>query len=160
MDFPNDSQMTITDSEYTLDLSSFSHLKSFECGDSCFNSVNRFIVSGLNQLESIRIGVNSFVLTKNTYTKILNREFHLRNCSSLTELTIGQNSFSDYYVFELENLPNLKSISIGSSSLESFNFYYVENVEFINLPSLETLDFGHSSFYYVRSIRLESLMIE
>ena len=160
MVFPNDSHMTITDSEYTLDLSSFSHLKSFECGDNCFNSVNRFVVSGLSQLESIQIGINSFVLSKRIYTKILNREFHLTNCSSLTELTIGRYSFSDYQIFELNNLPNLKSVSIGSFSSESFNFYYVENVEFINLPSLETLDFGHSSFYYVRSIRLESLMIE
>ena len=156
MDFPNDSQMTIIDSEYTLDLSSFSHLKSFECGDSCFNSVNRFVVSGLSQLESIQIGINSFTVIKNSYSERMNGEFHLTNCSSLTELTIGRYSFSDYQIFELNNLPNLKSVSIGSFSSESFNFYYVENVEFINLPSLETLDLGHSCFHHAHSVRFES----
>ena len=81
-----------------MDLSSFSQLKSFECGDERFNSVSRFIIDGLGQLESIQIGVNSFTLAKNTYNKKLNREFHLRNCSSLTELSIGRYSFSDYHV--------------------------------------------------------------
>ena len=138
-----------------MDLSSFSQLKSFECGDERFNSVSRFIIDGLGQLESIQIGVNSFTLAKNSYDKKLNREFHLRNCSSLTELSIGRYSFSDYYIMELENLPNLKSIIIGSSS-ESFSFYYVENVEFINLPSLESLDLGHSCFHHAHSVRFES----
>ena len=81
-----------------MDLSSFSQLKSFECGDERFNSVSRFIIDGLGQLESIQIGVNSFTLAKNTYNKKLNREFHLRNCSSLTELSIGRYSFSYYLV--------------------------------------------------------------
>ena len=43
----------------TMDLSSFSQLKSFECGDNSFNSVRQFIINGLNELESISIGMNS-----------------------------------------------------------------------------------------------------
>ena len=140
-----------------MDLSSFSQLKSFQCTDNSFVSIRQLIVSGLSQLESIQIGINSFTITENSYSERMNGEFHLTNCSSLTELTIGRYSFSDYQIFELNNLPNLKSITIGSSS-ESFNFYYVENVEFINLPSLETLDFGYSCFHHVHSVRIEGII--
>ena len=139
----------------TMDLSSFSFLKSFECGDNSFNSVRKMIISGLNDLESIVIGKNSFTLSKNSFDERINREFHVTDCSSLRELSIDRYSFSDYHIFDLSNLPNLKSINIGSSS-ESFNFYYVENVEFINLPSLESLDLGHSCFHHAHSVRFES----
>ena len=151
-----DSYSQLEEDTTSMDLSPFAYLKSFKCRDRSFVSIRRFIVSGLSQLESIQIGINSFVLSKRIYTKILNREFHLTNCSSLTELTIGRYSFSDYQIFELNNLPNLKSVSIGSFSSESFNFYYVENVEFINLPSLESLDLGHSCFHHAHSVRFES----
>ena len=141
--------------EYTMNLSSFSQLKSFECGDNSFNSVRKFIINGLNQLESIVIGKNSFTLSKNSYDERLNREFHVTNCSSLRELSIDRYSFSDYHIFELNNLPNLKTVTIGSSS-ESFNFYYVETVEFSSLPSLETLELGYSSFSSCHDIIFES----
>ena len=156
MDF--DSYSQLEEGTTSMDLSSFTHLKSFQCGNGCFVSIRKLIIAGLSQLESIRIGLNSFTLSKSTYAERTNREFHLTNCSSLTELTIGQYSFSDYHIFELNNLPNLKSVSIGSFSSESFNFYYVENVEFINLPSLETLDFGYSCFHHAHSVRFESLI--
>ena len=155
MDFDDYSQLE--DGITSMDLSSFLYLRSFQCGNGCFVSIRQFIVSGLSQLESIQIGINSFTLTKNSYSERMDGEFHLTNCSSLTELTIGRYSFSDYQIFELENLPNLKFITIGSSS-ESFNFYYVENVEFINLPSLETLDLGHSCFHHVHSVRIEGII--
>ncbi|KAK8809115.1 hypothetical protein WA171_001241, partial [Blastocystis sp. BT1] len=80
----------------TMDLSSFSQLKSFECGDNSFNSVRQFIINGLNELESISIGMNSFTLSENSYSERLNREFHLKNCLSLRELSIDRYSFSDY----------------------------------------------------------------
>ena len=142
--------------EYTMDLSSFSQLKSFKCGDNSFNSVRQFIINGLNQLESIVIGKNSFTLSKNSYDERTNREFHVTNCSSLRELIIDRYSFSDYHIFELNNLPNLKSITIGSSST-SYNFYYVENVEFSSLPSLENLYLGASSFYYCHDVVFEGM---
>ena len=153
LNFTNNTQLGRN--EYTMDLSSFSQLKSFECGDNSFNSVRKFIINGLNQLESIVIGKNSFTLSKNSYDERLNREFHVTNCSSLRELSIDRYSFSDYHIFDLSNLPNLKSITIGSSS-ESFNFYYVETVEFSSLPSLETLELGYSSFSSCHDIIFES----
>ena len=142
--------------EYTMNLSSFSQLKSFECGDNSFNSVRKFIINGLNQLESIVIGKNSFTLSKNSYDERLNREFHVTDCASLRELIIDRYSFSDYHIFELNNLPNLKSITIGSSS-ESFNFYYASKTEFSSLPSLESIELGSSSFYYCHDAIFNSI---
>lgn len=141
----------------TMDLSSFSQLKSFECGDNSFNSVRQFIINGLNELESISIGMNSFTLSENSYSERLNREFHLKNCLSLRELSIDRYSFSDYHIFELNNLPNLKSIMIGSSS-ESMNFYFVESIELIDLPSLESIEFGSNSFNSIHDIVLSSMI--
>ena len=141
----------------TMDLSSFSQLKSFECGDNSFNSVRQFIINGLNELESISIGMNSFTLSENSYSERLNREFHLKNCLSLRELSIDRYSFSDYHIFELNNLPNLKSIVIGSSS-DSMNFYFVESIELNDLPSLESIEFGSNSFYSIHDIVLSSMI--
>ena len=154
LNFTNNTQLGRN--EYTMDLSSFSQLKSFECGDNSFNSVRKFIINGLNQLESIVIGKNSFTLSKNSYDERLNREFHVTNCSSLRELSIDRYSFSDYHIFELNNLPNLKSITIGSSS-ESFNFYYASKTEFSSLPSLESIELGSSSFYYCHDAIFNSI---
>jgi len=141
----------------TMDLSSFSQLKSFECGDNSFNSVRQFIINGLNELESISIGMNSFTLSENSASERLNREFHLKNCLSLRELSIDRYSFSDYHIFELNHLPNLKSIMIGSSS-ESMNFYFVESIELNDLPSLEYVYFGSRSFYSIHDIVLSSMI--
>ena len=141
----------------TMDLSSFSQLKSFECGDNSFNSVRQFIINGLNELESISIGMNSFTLSENSASERLNREFHLKNCLSLRELSIDRYSFSDYHIFELNNLPNLKSIMIGSSSTSN-NFYFVESIELIDLPSLESIEFGSNSFNSIHDIVLSSMI--
>ena len=141
----------------TMDLSSFSQLKSFECGDNSFNSVRQFIINGLNELESISIGMNSFTLSENSASERLNREFHLKNCLSLRELSIDRYSFSDYHIFELNNLPNLKTIVIGSSS-DSMNFYFVESIELIDLPSLESIEFGSNSFNSIHDIVLSSMI--
>ena len=141
----------------TMDLSSFSQLKSFECGDNSFNSVRQFIINGLNELESISIGMNSFTLSENSASERLNREFHLKNCLSLRELSIDRYSFSDYHIFELNHLPNLKSIMIGSSS-DSMNFYFVESIELNDLPSLESIEFGSNSFYSIHDIVLSSMI--
>ena len=154
LNFTDSSQLELN--EYTMDLSSFSLLKSFKCGDNSFNSVRKFIINGLNQLETIVIGKNSFTLSENSYSERTNREFHVTDCSSLRELSIDRYSFSDYHIFDLNSLPNLKTITIGSAS-SSYNFFYVETVEFSSLPSLENLYLGASSFYYCHDVMFEGM---
>ena len=77
-------------------------------GDDCFKNVNEFVIDGLNELESVKIGENSFYLSKDTRkgSKCL-----IMNCDGLREVEIGW-SFTYYEVFELKNLPSLHSIQM------------------------------------------------
>ena len=114
----------------SVNLSPFTQLKSFQCGNLCFTNIDLFVINGLNHLESMTIGSNCFTKSKNSYDEREERKFHLTNCTNLQSLQIGQYSFSDYYVMELKNLPSLKSIIIGTTGT-SYNFYYTRNVEFL-----------------------------
>ena len=106
-------------------------MESIEIGDDSFGSVSTFQIDGLNQLQTIKIGKNSFTQRKNGgYGNDKSKSFHILNCESLESIEIGEYSFSDYGgEFELKNLTQLQSIQIG------------------------TLNFCHSSFV-IRSIEL------
>ena len=84
-----------------------------------------FKIDGLNQLQTIKIGKNSFTQRKVDYENDESKSFHILNCESLESIQIGRYSFSDYGgQFELSNLPQLQSIQIGQLNSSSFNFYY------------------------------------
>ena len=110
----------------TLDLSFFSNLKVLEVGDYSFSFVDEVKLIGLNQLERVVIGMNSFTKQKNrewpSYNP--NRHFYLKNCERLRELKIGCFSFSDYSVCEIENVPSLEVIEMGELRYRSYSFYY------------------------------------
>ena len=104
-------------------------LKSIEIGDNCFENVSdycfinvkTFQIDGLNRLESLKIGKNSFV--KNYIGIDASKSFHILNCESLESIQIGGESFNDYAGdFELKNLPLLQSIQIGTVDRYSSNF--------------------------------------
>ena len=111
---------------YTIfDFSRFSLLESIEIADSSFGSVSTFQIDGLNQLQTIKIGKNSFTQQKNSYGNNASKSFHILNCESLESIQIGEYSFSDFGgEFELKNLTQLQSIQIGSIGSNSYNFYY------------------------------------
>ena len=79
-------------------------------GDDCFKNVNEFVIDGLNELESVKIGWDSFSLSWDTRegSKCL-----IMNCDRLREVEIGGWSFLWYEVLELKNLPSLHSIQMG-----------------------------------------------
>ena len=106
-----------------LDLSFISHLRLLGVGDECFENVKEVKLIGLNQLERVVIGENSFT-KKSDYGNDLNRHFYLKNCKRLRELKMGLDSFSDYSVCEIENVPSLRVIEMGKLYEESFNFSY------------------------------------
>ena len=109
----------------SLDLSSYVSLKVFEVGDECFEYVDEVRMIGLNQLERVLIGKNSFTKHKNNnYDNDPNRHFYLKNCERLRELKIGCGSFSDYSVCEIENVPSLEVIEMGELIEDSYNFYW------------------------------------
>ena len=95
-------------------------LKRIEIGDNCFENVNRFVLDGLNELESVKIGKESFSLSEDRRkgSKCL-----IMNCDGLREVEIGDWSFLYYEVIELKNLPSL-SIFKG----DGFNFRYIGKV--------------------------------
>ena len=119
-----------------LNLNRFMNLESIEIGDDCFGSIQRFKIDGLNRLQSLKIGHNSFTQVKlndfendwnGSLSKCRNesKSFHILNCKSLKVIEIGQYSFADFGgEFELRNLDNLESIKIGEIGNGSMNFLW------------------------------------
>ena len=109
-----------------LVLSFFSNLKVFEVGDYSFSFVNEMKLIGLNQLERVVIGMNSFTKDKDCWQRSIDskRHFYLKNCERLRELKMGCGSFMDYSVCEIENVPSLEVIEMGELGGGGFNFYY------------------------------------
>ena len=116
----NDSELSV------LDLSRFVNLSELKVGDDCFKNVNEVKVIGLNRLERVVIGENSFTKKKMDRPESLNpnRHFYLKNCERLRELKIGRYSFSDYSVCEIENVPSLEVIEMGELIEDSYNFLF------------------------------------
>ena len=109
-----------------LDLSFMSKLRLLKVGDECFENVKEVKLIGLNRLERVVIGKNSFTKHKNDFPVFINtsRHFCLNNCWRLRELMIGCFSFSDYSVCEIENVPSLEVIEMGELKEDSYNFRY------------------------------------
>ena len=107
-----------------LDLTRFASLKVFEVGCYSFSYVKEVKLIGLNRLERVVIGENSFTKHKNDYSYSPNRHFYLKDCERLREMKMSCYSFSDYSVCEIENVPSLEVIEIGKMNEDSFNFLY------------------------------------
>ena len=107
-----------------FDVSELKCLRSIEVGSDCFKNVVEVRWIGLNTLESVVIGKNSFTKKKNSCGSDPNRHFYLKNCERLRELKIGCWSFSDYSVCEIENVPSLEVIEMGELDEESSNFWF------------------------------------
>ena len=112
-----------------FDVSGLKCLKSIEIGDYCFENVKEVKLIGLNRLERVEIGKNSFTKKKNDYGYDPNRRFYLKNCKRLRELKMGRFSFSDYTVCEIDNVPSLEVIEMGELSEYSDNFLYCASLE-------------------------------
>ena len=107
-----------------LDLSRFTELSELKIGSECFIYVNEVKWVGMNCLESVVIGENSFTKHKNDYGYDPNRHFYLKNCPKLKSLKMGRYSFSDYTACEIENVDAMEVIEMGELNEKSNNFYY------------------------------------
>ena len=112
-----------------LDVSGLKWLKSIEIGDECFASVNEVKLIGLDRLERVVIGVNSFRKNKSSWDNDPNRHFYVKDCERLRELKMGRYSFSDYSVCEIENVDRLEVIEMGELNKLSCNFMYASKLE-------------------------------
>ena len=118
----------VSEPEFTqLDLTRFSQLQSLVIGHHCFAYVETVNITGLEELESIEIGKNSFTKYKTREGYDPERQFYLKDCPKLKSLKVGRFSFSDYTVIEIENVDALEVIEMGELiNTEEFsnNFYY------------------------------------
>ncbi|KAK8805040.1 hypothetical protein WA171_007005, partial [Blastocystis sp. BT1] len=113
--------------------SSLISLKRIEIGDGCFKKVNRFEIDGLNELETIIIGQNSFFLDDDDDTRE-GSSCLIMNCDQLIQIHIRFESFEYYESLELKNLPSLISIQLNYGV-----FMKIHSVVFENLPRLESI---------------------
>ncbi|KAM7453388.1 hypothetical protein BLSTO_05865 [Blastocystis sp. subtype 1] len=69
----------------SLDLSLLSKLRKLRIGDECFNEVEKVKLNGLNELESVVVGKESFTFQSDTKTS-----FEMKDCEKVKELIIGE----------------------------------------------------------------------
>ena len=100
-------------------------LKRIVIGDGCFGKVRVFELDGLDELESVEIGRDSFRIRDR---KRSDGSYRIINCPKLKSIQIGYESFSDYHSFELNNLPSLQSIDMGG-----YCFYYAPSFSLTGL---------------------------
>ena len=112
------------DSVTAFDLSVYPRLKSVIIGDYGFEYVNVLNITGLSELESVEIGMNSFTKKKDSVGNDPNRHFYVKNCPKLKSLKMGRYSFSDYSVIEIENVDALETIEMGDLNETSYNFWH------------------------------------
>lgn len=118
-----DSGVGNTPSLIVLNMSRFVNLQELSIGNGCFENVKELKLIGMNMLERVMIGENSFTKEKNSWGDDSERHFYLKNCPKVKELRVGRYSFSDYSVIEIENVNRLEVIEIGELSDVSYNFY-------------------------------------
>ena len=108
-----------------LNLSFMSNLRVFRVSDRSFKNVEEVRLNGLNQLEEMSVGENSFTSEWGDNPEYNpKRRFYLKNCKTLAYLVIGCYSFSDYSVCEIENMPYLQVIGMGEDEEDCYNFYH------------------------------------
>ena len=93
-----------------------------DIANDCFKNVNRFVIDGLNELETIIIGKDSFKLDNGPRE---GNKCVIMNCDQLNEIHIGYRSFYSYESFELKNLRSLISIQLGQ-----YAFYLCHRIVF------------------------------
>jgi len=107
-----------------FDVDCLKGIERVEIGNDYFEKVNRFVIDGLNELKSMKIGKNSF----NFYDTRCGSKCVIMNCDQLSEIHIEDWSFYWYESFECKNLPSLISIQLDKSV-----FYWCHGVVFDSL---------------------------
>ena len=118
--------------------SSFYHLKSLTICDFGFEKVRRFVIDGLESLESVKIGYKCFRIGEEERDDGVCR---ITNCPNLRQLEIGDNSFFDFKSFELSNVNSIQSIEFGGKCFKHVREFVIDGLE-----SLESVKIGDGCF--------------
>ena len=150
-----------------LDLSKLKNLATLVVGDRCFRYVQKVNIRNLKQLKTVTIGKESFTLNREWYGQNPDFRLVLKNCPSLTHLSIGDHSFLEYTTCDLAQLPSLEIVEMGdfNSSADSSSFYWASlslksrcglHPSYVDLPRLKSLLLGNHAFLYAKEVVLES----
>ena len=99
------------DEKLILSTNLFNQLKSITIGYGCFQNVREFVIDGLENLESVKIGEYCFRIS--AHEERDDGICGITNCPNLRQLEIGNWSFADFKSFELSNLNSIQSIEFG-----------------------------------------------
>ena len=91
-------------------------LKRIVIGNNCFEYVREFVLDGLNELESVKIGDSCF--RTSGWKENDGGVCRIANCPNLIQLEIGGWCFYDFHQFELTNMNSLRSIQFGEGCVE------------------------------------------
>ena len=136
-----------------LDLREYTNLKRLRVGNNCFAKSESVDFSFSDSLESITIGMNSFMGGNSNPDNVLRIDY----LYSLVELRIGRYSFSNYSLCDITYSGALEVLEIGNVNEDSFNFQYgslmlmglaMTAVSFVELNSLKSVVIGSKSFMY------------
>ena len=64
-------------------ITNYPNLKLINIGDECFTEAKEIIIYDLQNLQSLKIGSNSFTMFKNGFGNDVSKSFHIINCESL-----------------------------------------------------------------------------
>ena len=136
-----------------MDLSDYTELKKLTVGNSCFAKLESVDFSSTDSLESITIGMNSFMGGNSNPDNIL----RIDDLNNLSELRIGRYSFSNYSLCFITNAGALEVLEIGNVNEDSFNFQCgslklmcltMTSFSSLDLDRLKTVMIGNKSFMY------------
>ena len=99
--------------------SSILHVKQIIFGDSCCQKVPDFVIDGLPNLMTVKIGERCFM----SGDRGRNGLFRIMNCPNLRQLEIGNRSFNQFRFFKLTNVNSLQSITFGNSCFDQSDIF-------------------------------------
>lgn len=110
-------------SEMALDR--FILLKELWICDNSLNGLSELRVVGLNRLERVVVGSNSFRRAGTS------NALRVRECPSLKSVVIGDDSFAGFDVIEIASVPVLEEVQIGANCFATASFELKGRVRWI-----------------------------
>ena len=143
---PTITHLTVNSNAHSeVPLNRFVVLKELVVGNGCLNNVTALDVIGMNALERLEIGSNSFGRASGGSNHLL-----IKNCGVLKSVKIENNSFIHYNVIEIESVPSLEELVMGDSCFSAVSF------ELKDLPKLKTIRVGSEVMKNCEHVVLES----
>ena len=141
----------LCNTEEQWDLKKYPQLKRIFVWD---NSLNR-----IQSLELLSFSLLEYVTIRNHCFKNGNGFFVIDSCLLLKSIEIGHTSFKQYKEFSLRNCPNLTDVLIGDNSFTdcskvTFEGFYSSLHSFLGLPKLSTLTMGRNVFKCIENSSL------